>query len=128
MDLLDMEYDEYSALQDLTKLGLPFFRTGSREICKPAPMGTDVDFVVLETSLHSFASLGFQDTSSAGLNEYGESNFCTYRKGEVNLIVVDTYIEFRKWQVATAAAKQMNLIRKKDRINLFQGVLYGNWI
>ena len=128
-----MEYDEYSALQDLTKLGLPFFRTGSREICKPAPMGTDVDFVVLNTvildaDLHPFAPLGFQDTSNAGLNEYGESNFCTYRNGEVNLIVVDTYIEFRKWRVATAAAKQMNLIKKKDRIDLFQGVLYGNWI
>jgi hypothetical protein len=122
-----MEYDEYDALQDLTKWGLPFFRTGSREICKPAPVGTDVDFVILSADLHPFSPVGFQDTSSAGLNEYGQSNFCTYRKGEVNLIVVDTYIEFRKWKVATAAAKQMNLIKKKDRIDLFQGVLYGNW-
>lgn len=122
-----MEYDEYEALKDLTKLGFPFFRTGSREICNPAPIGTDVDFVVLDEDLHLLSPFGFENTSSMGLNEYGESNFCTYRKGEVNLIVVNTHIEFRKWKVATAAAKQMNLIKKRDRIDLFQGVLYGNW-
>jgi hypothetical protein len=122
-----MEYDEYDALQFLTNLGLPFFRTGSREICRPAPVGTDVDFVVLDTGVGAYQAIGFQNTSDAGLNEYGQSNFCTYRMGEVNLIVVDTYTEFRKWRVATAAAKQMNLVKKQDRIDLFQGVLYGNW-
>ena len=83
--------------------------------------------MILDTGLGSYEANGFKNTSEDGLNEYGQSNFRTYRRGEVNLIVVDTYTEFRKWRVATAAAKQMNLVKKQDRIDLFQGVLYGNW-
>ena len=51
----------------------------------------------------------------------------SYRRGEVNLIVVSEWPSFKAWKAATAAAKQMNVKEKEKRIKLFQGVLYGNW-
>ncbi len=122
-----MEYTEDQAINDLYNGGYPFFRTGSREICNPKVMNTDVDFVVLDVKYNgNFEKNGFMKTSSED-SEYDETDFETYRRGEVNLIVLHTKEQFRAWEVATAAAKQMNLIRKIDRIRLFQGVLYGNW-
>jgi hypothetical protein len=121
-----MEYHEHEAIVDLGNLGFPFFRTGSREICNPAPSNTDVDFVVLDLKgSGSFEKNGYTMTTD---EEYeGGSSFETYRRGEVNLIVVHDWATFKKWRAATAAAKQMNLTDKQKRIALFQGILYGNW-
>jgi hypothetical protein len=120
------EYFEQHAITDLANLGFPFFRTGSREICNPAPIDTDADYVVLD--LHdngNFEKNGFAMTTDT---EYeGGSDFETYRRGEVNLIVVHSWPQFKAWKAATAAAKQMNIMDKQKRIALFQGVLYGNW-
>lgn len=123
------DYTEAQAWPDLGNLGLPFFRTGSREICSPAPMDTDVDFVVLDLGSVGFDAEknGFTMTTEDRSNEYGETDFETYRRGEVNLIVVHSWEQFRAWKAATAAAKQMNLKDKSKRIAIFQGVLYGNW-
>ena len=122
-----MEYFEHHAIIDLGNLGLPFFRTGSREICHPAPTNTDVDFVILDLSaMTKWEKNGFTMTTKAD-EQYGATDFETYRRGEVNLIVVHSWEKFRAWKAATAAAKQMNLTDKKKRIALFQGVLYGNW-
>lgn len=121
-------YTEDMAILDLANLGMPYFRTGSREICSPAPMDTDVDFLVLDLkSSGGFEKNGFILTTEDRTNEYGETDFETYRRGEVNLIVVHEWEQFRAWKAATAAAKQMNLKDKQKRIALFQGVLYGNW-
>jgi hypothetical protein len=123
-----MEYLETDAIIDLANLGKPYFRTGSREICKPAPQDTDVDFVVLDlTGDNSFEHNGFTMTTEDRREEYGETDFETYRRGEVNLIVVHSWAAFKAWKAATAAAKQMNITDKEKRIALFQGVLYGNW-
>jgi hypothetical protein len=122
-----MEYTEDQAWVDLGNLGMPFMRTGSREICSPAPMDTDADFVVLDLrGSGNFESNGFKMTAEP--ENYGfEAPFITYRRGEVNLIVVDGWPQFKAWKAATAAAKQMNIKDKQKRIALFQGVLYGNW-
>jgi len=123
-----MEYDEYQAMIDLGTGGRPFFRTGSREICSPAPTDTDADFVVLDLNHNgNYEASGFTMTTGDIRDEYGETDFQTYRKGEINLIVLHDNTSFWKWRVATAAAKQMNLKDKYIRISLFQGVLYGNW-
>lgn len=122
-----MEYTEQDAWRDLGNLGMPFFRTGSREICAPPPMDTDVDFVVLDIGgTGKFENNGFRMTTEEQ-EKYGATDFHTYRRGEVNLIVLKMWEQFRAWKAATAAAKQMNLKDKQKRISLFQGVLYGNW-
>ena len=120
-----MEYTEIQGWADLGSLGVPFFRTGSREICSPPPMDTDADFVVLSLKKIDFQKNGFSLTTD---DEYeGGSHFETYRRGDVNLVVVHNWTDFKKWKVATAAAKQMNIKSKQKRIQLFQGVLYDNW-
>lgn len=129
---IEKVYEESDAWIDLGNLGLPFFRTGSREICNPAPMDTDVDFVILDMKDNgSFEENGFKIMSgkmiSSVSHDYGDSDFETYRRGEVNLIVVHSWEDFKKWKAATAAAKNMNLTKKHERIALFQGILYGNW-
>ena len=122
-----MEYLETDAMFALGGLGLPFFRTGSREICNPAPQDTDVDFVILDMQKFNPESMGFYLTTETGIESYGDGDFQTYRHGEVNLIVVHNWADFKAWKAATAAAKQMNITDKEKRIALFQGVLYGNW-
>ena len=123
-----MEYDELDAITDLANSKMPFFRTGSREICKPAPTDTDADFVVLDLTCEGrFEHNGYAMTTEDRRDEYGETDFETYRRGEVNLIVVHSWPQFNAWRAATAAAKQMNILDKGKRIALFQGVLYGNW-
>jgi len=124
-----MEYYEHEAITLLAGLGLKFFRTGSREICRPAPTDTDADFVVLGMGRRGgdLTNFGFTHTNLDTSNDYQDTDIETYRRGEVNLIVVFDKTEFWKWKVATAAAKQMNIKEKRRRIALFQGVLYGNW-
>lgn len=122
------EYNEHQAWIDLGNLGLPFFRTGSREICSPPPLNTDVDFVVLDIeNVGVFEKNGFLLTTIEDTKKYGNVDFHTYRRGEVNLIVVDNRRSFFDWKRATAAAKKKNVKSKFQRIALFQGILYGNW-
>lgn len=124
-----MEYTEKTAKEWLSEKKLAHFRTGSREICNPPVMNTDVDFVVL----HKRSPMDIEDAgwlNTTGTDEsYGTSmTFRTYRSGCVNLIVVNTNVDFTKWHIATVAAKALNMTEKRQRIALFQGVLYGNWV
>ena len=119
-------YDEVDVLRFFAKTSLPNFRTGSREICSPPPTDTDVDYCVMDFNGFDFVKEGFKMTTE-DQDEYGASNFETYRRGDVNLIVVHDWKDFHKWRVATAACKQMNVTKKDKRIAIFQGVLYGNW-
>lgn len=119
------EYDELSAIEFMQSKKLPYLKTGSRIICDPPVMDTDIDIVVLDTGGVYFDKYGFENTNMS--DEYDETDFDTYRQGEVNLIVVHTVEEFRAWKTAAESAKAMNLTNKDDRIAHFQGVLYGNW-
>lgn len=97
-----MEYKEQDEIVDLQNLGVPFFRTGSREICNPPVMNTGVDFFVCDFKGINFERIGFQRTNPETDN-YGSTDFETYRRGEVNIIVVGGIDDFQKWRVATAA-------------------------
>ena len=102
--------------------------TGSKAICDPAPLGTDIDFVGLAAlPLSTMCSIlvkprhKWEYTGRAG---YKNTNtFDTYRKFEYNLIVVADPIYYMQWVVATQLAKKKNLLKKEDRINLFRTVL-----
>lgn len=123
-----MTYNEQTARDWLVHNELQHFITGSREVCNPPVLNTDIDFVVLHKgSPMDIEDAGWLDTTGTDESYGFEAPFRTYRSGDVNLIVVDSSAEFMKWKVATAAAKHMNLSHKQDRIALFQGVLYGNW-
>ena len=121
---------------ELKDVGLDWFVTGSRVLCNPPVVNTDLDIVML-------VDAGFRDTELTELGyepnldcEYDagmysvspEPNylFRTYRKGEVNLIVVVGTILFERYRLATEWAKQINFPNKKDRAMFFMLVKYGS--
>ncbi len=119
---------EEEAVQYLLKTGLKFFRTGSREICSQAPTDTDVDFVVFDGKLKLKSKLlkdGFKNTGKEN-DRYKNANFFSYRKGETNIILTKRVEVFTSWHIATMAAKQLNLLKKHERIALHDAILKGD--
>lgn len=101
---------------------------GSRVTCDPAPTDTDEDWLVLvrEVPVEKLQEAGF---SQEGSPEFYTGNdaggFRSWRKGEINLITTQSDEFFRLFLTATYLAKRFNLLRKQDRIALFQAILYG---
>lgn len=111
---------------------------GSRVTCDPPPMNTDYDVLVLVSEkdkrhMDEYAlPLGYVKGGSidATINYPAtpHSRFISYRKGDTNLIVTSDVEFFNRFMAATKVAKQLNLLKKSDRIALFQAVLYGNYV
>lgn len=107
--------------------------TGSRYICNPPVMTTDVDVVLLVQSLDTAARVLRGDgwiVNADNCDEYSyQSNFeipfMTARKGEHNLIVYDTTEGYNAFVRATEVARHFNLRDKQDRIMLFAAVCGG---
>lgn len=108
---------------------------GSRVTCNPAPMNTDIDWLV-QTDPHQEPTL-FQWLSDNGwecggslpddMNETPASDrFASFTKGQDNVIVSNHAGFCRRFLAATSIAKRLNLMDKADRIALFQAVLYAN--
>lgn len=116
-------YTAEDAKNWLLENNLPFFATGSRVVCDPPVMDTDVDIVVYDEigrlSMRSWAEATTDSDYGGGVR--------TFRQGEVNLIITDDADVFKRWKIATQIAKRLNLKSKPERIALFQGVLYNNW-
>ena len=124
------KYTEEWAWGFLGKSGLPFFRTGSREMCNPAPTNTDVDFVVLDLNgdnnfVMGCKRIGFKN---CGENEYEDDEFCAIRKGDVNLIIVESPYWFSQWQKATVKTKSLNILDKKLRVAAFERFYDGDLV
>jgi hypothetical protein len=112
---------------------------GSRVTCSPAPVDTDEDWLILltddridpeqpedETVFQEIAALGFvQDGDPQTYTGMKEGGFRSWRKGNVNVVTTRDAVFFDRFMAATMLAKRFNLMDKKDRIALFQGVLYG---
>lgn len=117
---------------DLRGLYLEATLTGSRVICDPPVLDTDLDVVLLVRSeAPRFADAVREDLEAAGYartsadsSELG-TGFITFRKGDVNLIVTASPELYRRWCVATSCAIALNLRSKSQRIALFQVCLYG---
>jgi hypothetical protein len=108
---------------------------GSRVTCNPPPTDTDLDLLVLvdicqrSEALAMLSLLGFgHDGSdiSDKLDFDADSNFKSYSRGEVNLIVTCDEDFHQRFLAASSVAKRLNLLKKDDRVALFQAVLYGN--
>lgn len=109
---------------------------GSRATCIPIPTDTDEDWLILikpNNIVDTHGTLidaGFELGGSIMMDDkesQSEIAFRSYTRGELNLIVTekdDFYIKFLK---ATAISTKLNLLDKKDRIMLFQAILYDNW-
>ncbi len=105
-------------------------RVGSLVTCSPTPEANDADFLVLVKEL-SVAACSLDDanfvregyTPPNGI--LPSTNFLSYRRGEVNILITDVVGFFSKFCMATDIAARLNLQSRDDRKKLFQAVLYG---
>lgn len=107
------------------------FLTGSRVICNPPVLDTDTDVVVLmEETIFSDVLALLQGDKWEVLGEYNDKPGVSIKKetpdGVLNLIMLDEWNVYAKWKVATAIATKLNLLKKEDRIDLFDKVLNQN--
>jgi len=100
--------------------------TGSRHICTPPP-NTDEDYIVYVKSssfdalVNRLITLGYKAETN---DNYEDVSFYSFRNPEnINLIVTEDFDWYNKFVIATAMAKERNLLKKQDRIALFKEVL-----
>lgn len=122
----------------LVKKGCTVEPCGSRVTCDPPPVTTDADFLVevkcsvamkLRDAVSDVVGLLWdQEFTWEGSEHYQEvaaSDFMSWRRDHVNLIVTASPRFAQRHRVATALCRRLNLMSKPDRIALFQAVLYG---
>lgn len=104
---------------------------GSRVTCVPAPTDTDQDYLVLikegasnKITLDLIINKYTLDGKKEGY-ESEDNIFNSWKKDDINLIVTEDKEFAEKFLIATKIAKENNLLRKEDRINLFKIILYG---
>jgi hypothetical protein len=111
------------------------YPVGSRVTCDPAPTDTDEDYIILVSTEKNklladyLLDEDFNCQSDGG--EYdgiSESDFLSWKKDELNLLVTTDLAFFHKFMAASSLAKHLNLLKKEDRIATFQVVLYGKEI
>lgn len=109
---------------------LASYPTGSRFICNPPVMNTDIDYLVLVNNRKTYEKFlqtqGFTSCLEDPESQYPEeSGWSAWRKGELNLMVSDDIVWYLRSVAVTHLAKEMNLWKKSDRIDLFATVRDG---
>lgn len=116
----------------LKKNAKNFALIGSRATCNPPPVGTDTDYLVLfdDVGMHWF--LSYLAGSHLRLDKPGEhydvneSDFNSWRgQGNINIITTKSNEFYDRFMMATEIAKRLNLLERRDRVMLFQAILYG---
>lgn len=116
-------------IKDLGKGALAMFATGSRVICNPPVLTTDVDYIVLATTKGALVAKLVSNQGwlpSSGDPNYG-GDFISLVKGNVNLIITDNPTFYEASHYAHKLAKRLNLLNKQDRIDLFELARYGSF-
>lgn len=99
-------------------------QTGSSYICNPPVTNTDIDFVIHSDNwdvLHNWAE---QNGFKTNFEDYAIDEFRSYKRGVINLIVTNDPIFYKRFVKATEVAKNLNLLDKQQRIDLFDFVMY----
>jgi hypothetical protein len=122
-------------LAKLESLGCAISATGSRFMCDPPVMNTDEDYLVdLSCSSHQstvtrlLIEQGFTvqgSIESATRNSGHRSEFKSWRRGTLNLITTVLVSFANRHRQATALCRRLNLLKKADRIAVFQIIMYG---
>ena len=106
---------------------------GSRVTCNPPPMDTDEDYLLLvkdkEAAVKGLLSIGFEHSTDPkkvaeyeALNEASQWSFTSLYLGDVNYIVTESEFFFERFLTATHVCKTLNLLRKEDRVMVFDAI------
>ena len=116
-----------------------WMETGSSVICNPPVLDTDRDYIIYTDNLRILRKelevLGYtysnKDVEKYKLGKTDPfqmyNSFDAYRHPDTpdNLIVMDKSADYRRWQVATKVATELNLKDKAQRIMLFRAIRSG---
>ena len=133
IEVIDQVREMLSPLDNAMNL-VAFSPTGSRFMCDPPVMNTDIDFVVLvvdhDAAAESLLANGWtkcegenSDEENSSYDELGE--FSAYRKDNFNLIVCDDRAYYIRYCAATLLCTKLNLLDKAERCALFQTIIKG---
>ena len=107
-----------------------FVPVGSRVTCNPPPIDTDCDWLVLDDQYQGVREMLLyeSDFMESDEDEYAQmEDFCSLRKGEHNVIICYDKGFYNSFLKATDRAKELNLLDKKDRVKLFNNIMYLGW-
>jgi len=102
--------------------------TGSSYICNPPVIDTDIDFVIYSQGWDKLHDWCEKNAFKTNFEAYEHEAFRSYKRGVINLIITDDPIFYKRFVKATEIAKQLNLLNKQQRIDLFAFVLYESAI
>lgn len=138
-------FDHFIGSAHRTQLLLHFCETGSRVICDPPVLDTDLDYLVYVRDLdeagwwfssHHWKNC-FEDWEDKVDKDPGTqadyytveiadgARFQAWRRKEVNVIVTDDELLHLRSRAATLLAAQLNLQSKAERIALFRCIKFG---
>jgi hypothetical protein len=111
---------------------------GSRVTCDPPPTDTDEDYLVLvkdrQTAVAGLKAIGFEYSSTPEqVEKYEQMNISAQWKftslwfGDINYIVTDSQFFFERFLTATHVCKTLNLLKKEDRIMVFEAIRGGTF-
>lgn len=118
--------------------GVVIVPVGSRVTCDPPPADTDEDYLVLvkdkRATVAALRSIGFEHSTDPEkvekyekMNETAAWSFSSLWFGDVNYIVTDSQFFFERFLTATYVCKKLNLLKKEDRIMVFEAVRGGSF-
>lgn len=101
---------------------------GSRVTCDPVPPDADLDVLglVLPDQLSNVVDrLQGMEFDTGGSGSMDACLFVSMKRDQVNLILTKDIEFYDRFLLATNVAKRLNLLKKEDRLVLFQAILYG---
>ncbi|MBN04493.1 hypothetical protein [Ponticaulis sp.] len=119
---------ETKAFDAIKNAGGFMWLVGSRSIRHAATPDSDYDFLVITRQRIPEVingELGFELDSGGAHYDPSEGQFNSWRKDRVNLIATDDQRFAKRFLAANEAAKRIGLLRREDRVTLFEAVLYG---
>ena len=99
---------------------------GSRVTCDPPPKNTDIDILILTNGIINTVSILEKIDFIITSKGYDSDDFLNMKNGKFDLIITDDRKFYKKFIKATSICKELNLLKREDRVSLFRGILY-NW-
>lgn len=121
MEKPDIDYGEVTMMHP----------TGSAFTCSPPVEDTDWDWAVLPKDFDKFAVRLVQSgwvmggSEIVAMSQDDQCTFASFRKDKHNIMLVKHRTYYERIVTATKLAKKFNLLKKEDRVALFEAVADG---